>query len=688
MGVPAVRRACTPALPAESDLDARSERCQKARSCRRSKGFGSRYSSLGMSVLCLIAALGLPAAHGSTDLGSWNPIFKGVDHVVGTNKPGGGGYVELQVMHAVRVDLTDPDIRLFTTPRLSNYVANVREVGGLTVSNFLTAYHLQVAINANNFHDAGTDDSPSYTAPPMSPMEISGLSISQGEIVSPQESAADAASLLVGTNNEAQVVHTNWPPHSTEGVFTAVSGLYPVLVNGVNISSNYLRIPDQLHNQTQPRTALGLSQDRRYLFLVTIDGRQPGYSQGAWDWQTADWLQRMGAWDGVNMDGGGSTTLVMAGSTGRPVELNHSSAAADPGTRRERTVGSHLGIFAKPLAGFINDVVALPDDTAATVTWTTTEPSTTQVQFGPTANLGAASDLLPPMVTNHAALLTGLQPNTGYFYKIVSQGSSQTYESAPFYFVTANYAVTNDLFDVTNPWKYTAANLDGKNWRAASYDDSAWDGPSPGLLWVDSRGPNADIPFLNTQMTLDPNTSYPFPTYYFRTHFSFTNRLSRVSFVFNTYIDDGAVFYLNGNEICRLRMPEAPTVIENDTLASGYSGSGDATDRVTIGVSGDAMTNLLSGDNVLAVEVHNYNARSPDITFGASLAFTEPYTVSPQLTLEAAQGLITLKWSRGGFALQNADSLIGPWTDVPGPVVSSPYAVPMSGPARFYRLRK
>src|SRR5262249_265002 len=39
-------------------------------------------------------------------------------------------------------------------------------------------------------------------------------------------------------------------------------------------------------------------------------------------------------------------------------------------------------------------------------------------------------------------------------------------------------------------------------------------------------------------------------------------------------------------------------------------------------VAGDPITNLVSGDNVLAAEVHNYSKTSPDITFGAALFYT------------------------------------------------------------------
>ena len=151
----------------------------------------------------------------------------------------------------------------------------------------------------------------------------------------------------------------------------------------------------------------------------------------------------------------------------------------------------------------------------------------------------------------------------------------------------------------------------------------------------------------------------------------------------------GAVFYLNGTEISRLRMPDAPAPIGNATLASAYPCSGDATCPDTFSLSGQLLaTNLLAGDNVLAAEVHNYNTGSPDITFGLSLAAAAPYVSSPALNLTYSDGTTTLSWDRGGFTLQQADSVDGPWMDVPGPIVSSPFVTPVSNSARFFRLRK
>jgi hypothetical protein len=314
---------------------------------------------------------------------------------------------------------------------------------------------------------------------------------------------------------------------STKGIFTAVSGIYPVLVNKVNVGASYSH--SGLHG-LQPRTAFGLSQDRRYLFLLTIDGRQPGYSDGAYDSETAGWLLLAGATDGVNMDGGGSTTLVIEDATGNPDRLNHSSAVAD--SDRERTIGSHLGIFAKPVPGFINDLQVVPDDTTAAISWNTTDPATTQVQYGPTVDLGSVSALQSELVTNHVITLTGLTPNTGYYYQALSTVGASQYSTPIKYFLTKYYATTNLLFDLTNTWSYSTANLDGLNWTAPAYDDTAWDGSGPGLLWVDVRstGPNPDVEPKNTPLPADPNNSgYPYTTYYFRTHFQYTDTLAGVS---------------------------------------------------------------------------------------------------------------------------------------------------------------
>jgi exopolysaccharide biosynthesis protein len=61
-----------------------------------------------------------------------------------------------------------------------------------------------------------------------------------------------------------------------------------------------------------PRTAIGVSKDRRTAWLFIVDGRSTT-SVGMTTSEVADALTALGAWDALNFDGGGSTTLVIDG---------------------------------------------------------------------------------------------------------------------------------------------------------------------------------------------------------------------------------------------------------------------------------------------------------------------------------------------------------------------------------------
>ncbi|NLH76279.1 MAG: phosphodiester glycosidase family protein, partial [Acidobacteria bacterium] len=60
------------------------------------------------------------------------------------------------------------------------------------------------------------------------------------------------------------------------------------------------------------RTAVGVRADGR-LLLVTVDGRQPEHSVGMSIAELAALIGELGAVEALNMDGGGSTTMVVGG---------------------------------------------------------------------------------------------------------------------------------------------------------------------------------------------------------------------------------------------------------------------------------------------------------------------------------------------------------------------------------------
>jgi hypothetical protein len=78
-----------------------------------------------------------------------------------------------------------------------------------------------------------------------------------------------------------------------------------------------------------PRTLAGVRRDGRIL-LVTIDGRRPGYSVGATLRESARVLRSLGAREAVNLDGGGSTTMVIRGRVvNRPSDPGGERAVSD-----------------------------------------------------------------------------------------------------------------------------------------------------------------------------------------------------------------------------------------------------------------------------------------------------------------------------------------------------------------------
>jgi exopolysaccharide biosynthesis protein len=90
--------------------------------------------------------------------------------------------------------------------------------------------------------------------------------------------------------------------------------------------------------QRHPRTAAGVTRDGRTLLLFVLDGRQPGWSIGATLPELAALMIEAGAWNAVNLDGGGSSAMWRREPGGAGRVLNR------PSDRRVRPVANHLGI--------------------------------------------------------------------------------------------------------------------------------------------------------------------------------------------------------------------------------------------------------------------------------------------------------------------------------------------------------
>ena len=72
----------------------------------------------------------------------------------------------------------------------------------------------------------------------------------------------------------------------------------------------------------EPRTAVGVTKDRQTVYLLVFDGRNNSWSAGATYDMMAEIFLAAGAWDATNLDGGGSSTFVLAkdGAAGTSVD--------------------------------------------------------------------------------------------------------------------------------------------------------------------------------------------------------------------------------------------------------------------------------------------------------------------------------------------------------------------------------
>src|SRR5205814_227151 len=89
----------------------------------------------------------------------------------------------------------------------------------------------------------------------------------------------------------------------------------------------------------------------------------------------------------------------------------------------------------------------------------------------------------------------------------------------------------------------------------AGFSDSSWSNGF-GLFGFETTPAEYAYPF---QTYIPPPVSNGFPTVYYRTHFQWTNGLTNVTLVATNYVDDGAVWYLNGVEVGRLRVATGQT---------------------------------------------------------------------------------------------------------------------------------
>ncbi len=181
-------------------------------------------------------------------------------------------------------------------------------------------------------------------------------------------------------------------------------------------------------------------------------------------------------------------------------------------------------------------------------------------------------------------------------------------------FATPAPVLTETLPLVTpaSSWQVNASGTDlGTDWLQPDYDDSAWTSGSGLFGYTPSPG---SYPAIQTPLASGPNT------YYFRTHFNWDYETANLAFVITNYLSDGAVYYLNGAEVRRVRMPSGAVAFS--TAASGTNASPGQPE--ILGLPGNS---LFIGDNILEVETHQAPDSSADMVFGLTLTAATEFPI-------------------------------------------------------------
>jgi hypothetical protein len=120
----------------------------------------------------------------------------------------------------------------------------------------------------------------------------------------------------------------------------------------------------------------------------------------------------------------------------------------------------------------ISNVLGVPSDTGATITWDTDEAATSRVDYGTTTAYGGFVESAT-LVTSHTGALGGLMPGTEYHYKVTSaDGSGNSASSQDLTFTTT--IAGPQAYYAFDEGSGTIANDSSGNGNNGTINDAAW----------------------------------------------------------------------------------------------------------------------------------------------------------------------------------------------------------------------
>lgn len=237
-----------------------------------------------------------------------------------------------QIIHLIAVDLTTPGVRVLVTP--AKATVDHEQSQARTTSEFVKEFQVQLAINANFFYPFRETSPWDYYPHSGDGVNLVGQAISNGY----QYSSAEVSwpVLCFSSNNRARILDSGDCPQGTQ---MGISGDKVLLKDGTPVGLAQGSGKDKAY----ARTAVALNEEGQKLWLIIVDGKQPFYSEGVTIAELTEIARKLGAHTALNLDGGGSSTLVMA-TPDRSILLN--SPIQNKLPMNERPIANHLGFYA------------------------------------------------------------------------------------------------------------------------------------------------------------------------------------------------------------------------------------------------------------------------------------------------------------------------------------------------------
>jgi hypothetical protein len=246
------------------------------------------------------------------------------------------------MIHIVTIDLTAPGVKVMVTPGTpsSKKTEVPTEIDARTTSEFLREFKVQLAINGSFFYPFREVTPWDYYPHSGDRANVVGQAIANGSSYSSPES--DWPVLCFNTSKGRYRAQIAGGRECPKGTLHAVAGNQLLVERGKAVGLNP-EVDDR--NRPYPRVAAAIDQAGEKLWFVAIDGKQPLYSEGATLTELTKIILDLGADRALNLDGGGSTTVVAATPSGATV-LNAPIQTKIP--MRERPVANHIGFYALP----------------------------------------------------------------------------------------------------------------------------------------------------------------------------------------------------------------------------------------------------------------------------------------------------------------------------------------------------